>query len=65
MNKMKTNKSIAKRIKLTSGGKLLRRHQLGSGHLKRNKSKSALNRAKKSQNMFETEAKKYKKLLGV
>ena len=57
MNKMKTRKSILKRLKITSKGKLLRRHQLGVGHLKSNKSKSALNRQKKSSVFFEGEAK--------
>ena len=60
-----TNKSISKKIKVTSSGKLLRRHQLGSGHLKRKKSKSALNRQKKTYVMAKAENKKYKNLLGI
>lgn len=65
MTKQKTNKSVSKRIKVTSGGILLRRHQLGSGHLKRKKSKSALNRQKKMHGMATAESKKYKQLLGI
>ncbi|HBQ51192.1 TPA: 50S ribosomal protein L35 [Candidatus Daviesbacteria bacterium] len=65
MNKMKTRKSILKRLKITSKGKLLRRHQLGVGHLKSNKSKSALNRQKKSSVFFEGEAKSLRKLIGL
>ncbi len=65
MGKQKTNKSILKRLKITSKGKLLRRHQLGAGHLKRNKTKGALERQKKTVVLFSAEAKKYKKMLGV
>lgn len=65
MPKMKTRKSIAKRIKITSKGKLFRRHQLGAGHLKRNKTKGALERQKKNVQFFSGEARKLRKLLGV
>lgn len=65
MPKMKTRKSILKRIKITSKGKLLRRHQLGVGHLKSNKSKGALNRQKKNSEYFEGEAKSLRKLIGL
>lgn len=64
MSKMKTRKSIAKRIKVTSSGKLLRRHQLAVGHLKRNKSKGALARHGKMTIVVKAEAKKYKRLIG-
>ncbi len=64
MSKQKTNKSILKRVKLTSKGKILRRHQLGSGHLKRNKSKTALNRQKKTAVFFKGESKRFKDMLG-
>lgn len=65
MTKQKTNKSISKRIKVTSSGVLLRKHQFGSGHLKRKKSKSALNRQKKTFVMAKAENKKYKAMLGL
>lgn len=65
MPKQKTKKSVFKRIKITSSGKLLRRHQLGSGHLKRKKSKGALNRQKKTSVFFKGEAKKLRKIIGL
>lgn len=65
MPKQKTNKTILKRLKITSSGKLLRRHQLGAGHLKRNKSNGALDRQKKTSVLFNTDAKKYRKILGI
>lgn len=65
MGKMKTKKAILKRLKITSRGKLLRRHQLGVGHLKRKKTKGALGRHKKTVEYFGGEAKKLKKLLGI
>lgn len=65
MSKQKTNKTILKRVKITSTGKMLRRHQLGSGHLKRKKGKSALNSQKKSATFFKGESKNLRKLLGI
>ena len=62
---MKTKKSILKRLKITSRGKLLRRHQLGAGHLKRKKTKGALNRQKKTSIYFKGEARKLRKLIGL
>lgn len=63
--KQKTRKSILKRVKITSTGKILRRHQLGSGHLKRKKSKGALNRHRKTYPYFKGEAKRIKGVLGI
>ncbi len=63
MSKMKTKKSILKRVKITSKGKILRRHQLGAGHLKRKKTKGALERQKKTTEYFKGEAKKFKGLI--
>ena len=65
MPKQKTRKSIFKRIKVTSTGKLLRRHQFGAGHLKRKKSKGALERQKKSVEYFKGEAKSLRKVIGL
>lgn len=65
MGKMKTRKSILKRVKISSGGKILRRHQLGAGHLKRKKSKGALERQKKTSIFFKGEAKNLRKALGI
>lgn len=65
MPKQKTNKSVLKRVKITASGKLLRKHQFGSGHLKRNKSKGALNRQKKTSVFFIGEARKLRKIIGL
>ncbi len=65
MPKQKTNKSVLKRIKITSTGKLLRKHQFGSGHLKRHKSKEALNKQKKTSIFFKGEAKHLRKIIGL
>lgn len=62
---MKTKKSILKRVKITSTGKILRRHQLGAGHLKRKKSKGALGRQKETYEFFKGEARKLRKVLGL
>lgn len=64
MPKQKTNKSIRKRVKITSNGKIFRRHQLGAGHLKRHKSKGALERQKKTAEYFKGESRKFKAILG-
>lgn len=63
--KQKSRKSLQKRFKLSGKGKLIRRHQLGAGHLKRKKSKGALNRQKKTSLVFGTEARKLKRLLSI
>ncbi len=65
MPKQKTNKSVLKRVKVTSKGKILRKHQFGSGHLKRHKSKGALNRQKKTITFFKGEARKLRKIIGL
>lgn len=64
MPKQKTKKSILKRIKISSRGKILRRHQLGAGHLKRNKTKGARNSQKKNSEFFTGESKNFKDLIG-
>ncbi len=43
MPKMKTNKAVAKRVKVTARGKLMR-HRPGAGHLKSRKSPKRLRR---------------------
>lgn len=65
MNKMKTKKSILKRVKITSQGKLLRRHQLGAGHLKRKKTKGAKMRQRKVSIYFKGEASRLRKVIGL
>ncbi len=65
MGKLKIRKSILKRLKVSSTGKLLRRHQLGTGHLKRKKSKGALNRQKKTSEYSKGEARRLRKVIGL
>lgn len=65
MGKMKVSKTVEKRIHITASGKILRRHQLASGHLKSNKSKNALNRAKKTNIFSSGDLRSIKRLLGV
>ena len=65
MPKQKTNKSLYKRVKITSSGKILRRHQLGAGHLKRHKTKGALNRQKKTATFFIGETRRLRKVIPI
>lgn len=65
MSKQKTMKSFQKRIKVTSKGKILRRHQLGAGHLKRHKTKGALNSQKKTAEYFKGETKRLRRVIGL
>lgn len=65
MPKQKTKKSLFKRIKVTANKRVLRRHQLGAGHLKRNKTKGALEGHGKSIEYFKGESKTLKKGLGL
>lgn len=65
MPKQKTKKSLFKRLKISSSNKLFRRHQLSAGHLKRNKTKNATNRAKKGVQIFKGDSQNMKKLLGI
>lgn len=50
---------------LTGKGKLLRRNQLGAGTHRSSKSKSALERHAKTKEVYKSESRKYKKLLGL
>lgn len=65
MSKQKTNKSLLKRVKITAKGKLLRRHQLGAGHLKSHKSKGALGKHKKLVEFFKGESSRLRKVIGL
>ncbi len=64
MPKQRTKKSIQKRVKITSTGKIMRKHQFGAGHLKRNKSRTALERQRKTSEYFKGESKKFKNMIG-
>jgi large subunit ribosomal protein L35 len=64
MPKMKTHKGTAKRIKLTSSGKLLRRRASG-GHLLAKKSKSRKRAINTTATVTGKMAKNVKRALGV
>ena len=64
MPKMKTNKAVAKRIKVTGTGKLMRRKP-GAGHLKSCKTPSQLRRFRKGQTLARGIAKTARKMLGL
>ena len=62
-NKLKTRKSVAKRFKVTSTGKVTRRGAQNR-HLAANKSKSAKRRSKVTKEVTNAMSKKIKKMLG-
>ena len=64
-HKHKTKKSLMKRIKITGTGKIMRSHQLRSGHLRRNKSKNALRRHAEPMELNKTLLKAAKRMLGI
>lgn len=64
MPKMKTNKSVAKRVKVTARGKLMR-HRPGAGHLKSRKSNKQLRRMRKACLVAPGFARRAKALLGL
>ena len=64
MPKMKTRKSIMKRIKITKTGKI-KRHRAGTGHLLSHKSAKRRRRLRKAVIMKPMDAKRIKKMLGI
>lgn len=64
MPKMKTNKSVAKRVKITGRGKLVR-HSPGAGHLKSRKSPKQLRRFRKPKPFDTAFAKHAKRMMGM
>lgn len=64
MNKVKTRKSITKRIKVTGRGKLMRRRP-GSSHLKSVKSARRVRRFRKDAAFPKGFAKQARKMLGI
>ena len=64
-NKHKTKKALMKRVKITGTGKIMRSHQLRSGHLRRHKSKSALRRHAVPIEYSKTALKSIKRMLGI
>lgn len=63
--KLKTKKAVAKRIKVTKTGKLLRSHQLRTSHLRRKKSKDTLRKHARMVKVHKSESKVLKKMLGL
>jgi large subunit ribosomal protein L35 len=63
--KAKTKKSLMKRIKITGTGKIMRSHQLRSGHLRRNKSKRTLRRHARPIALNKTSIKAARRMLGL
>ena len=64
MPKMKTNKAVAKRIKVTGTGKL-RRRKPGAGHLLSRKSPSRRRRFRKDTGLSRGFAKMARRMLGI
>ena len=63
--KQKPKKALLKRIKITGSGKIMRSHQLRTGHLRRRKSKSALRRHQVPVALDSGMAKRAKRLLAI
>ncbi|MBI3486041.1 50S ribosomal protein L35 [Candidatus Daviesbacteria bacterium] len=63
--KLKTKKSVIKRIKVTKTGKLLRSHQLRTSHLRRKKSKRTLRRHQRPVALNKSNSQAIKRMLGL
>ncbi len=63
MNKQKTKKSVARRVKITANGKVLHASNF-KRHLRRNKSASQKRRLDSLKQFGHTRSNKIKKLLG-
>lgn len=61
--KMKTNKSVAKRVKVTARGKLLR-HRAGAGHLRSVKSPKRRRRFRRATGLSAGFTRQAKRLIG-
>jgi large subunit ribosomal protein L35 len=64
MPKMKTNKAVAKRIKVSARGKLLR-YRAGAGHLKSRKSPKRLRRLRKRTALYKGFERQARSLMGI
>lgn len=67
MNKVKhkTKKSLMKRVKITGTGKIMRSHQLRSGHLRRNKAKKTLRKHAVAIELGKSATKAARRMLGI
>lgn len=63
--KPKTKKALVKRIKVTATGKIMRSHQLRTGHLRRHKTKRALRRHARPLVLSKSNQKAIKRMLGI
>jgi large subunit ribosomal protein L35 len=63
MPKMKTNKSVAKRVKITARGKV-KHYSPGAGHLKSRKTSKQLRNYRKPKDVPNVFAKALKRMLG-
>ncbi|MBS3733526.1 MAG: 50S ribosomal protein L35 [Phycisphaerae bacterium] len=63
MPKMKTNKAVAKRVKVTARGRVLRR-VAGSGHLKSRKSPKRLRNFRQKRELAKPYAKQARRMMG-
>ena len=64
MPKMKTNKAVAKRVKVTGRGKL-KRHRTGAGHLKSRKTPKQIRRFRKETSVSRAFEKHARRKLGI
>ena len=64
MPKLKTNKALAKRVKVTATGKVMR-YRAGGGHLKSRKSPKRIRRFRKETELSPAFAKHAKRMLGL
>ena len=64
MAKVKTNKALRKRLKVTARGKLMR-HRAGAGHLKSRKSPKRIRRFRKETAVSSSFARQAKRLMGL
>jgi len=64
MPKMKTRKSVAKRIKVTGTGKLMRR-KTGRGHLLSTKNSRQLRNGRKATTLSKSFERQARRLLGI
>ncbi len=63
MPKMKTSKAVAKRVKITARGKMLR-NRPGAGHLKSKKSPSRLRRFRQTRKLSPGFTRQVRQMLG-
>lgn len=63
--KPKTKQALIKRVKITKTGKIMRSHQLRSGHLRRHKSKRALRRHAEPLPVAKSALKSVRRMLGI